>query len=143
MLRCSSPELSGIALKPDSWKGYTIGDLILAHGGRTARRMDDEKLGDVGKAARDWPQLNFAIYHSGFRHLGGQPNEGLEEWEKTGRMSWLSDLAEIPGKYGVSNVYGDLGAIFAWTVILQPRLAAAMLPAARRGGRAGQAGDLR
>jgi hypothetical protein len=39
----------------------------------------------------------------------------------------LSDLADIPEKYGVTNVYGDLGAIFAWTVIAQPRLAAAML----------------
>jgi hypothetical protein len=24
--------------------------------------------------AKDWPQLNFAIYHSGFRHLGGAPD---------------------------------------------------------------------
>jgi predicted TIM-barrel fold metal-dependent hydrolase len=154
-------------LKPDGWKGYTIGDLILTHGGRTAWRMDDEKLmypfyekavkagirtvcvhkglfplfaeqriprlrdfaavGDVGKAAKDWPQLNFAIYHSGFRHLGGPPADGMDEWNQTGRMSWLSDLADIPGKYGVTNVYGDLGAIFAWTVIAQPRLAAAMM----------------
>jgi uncharacterized protein len=42
-------------------------------------------------------------------------------------MSWLSDLADIPQQYGVTNVYGDLGAIFAWTVIAQPRLCAAML----------------
>jgi predicted TIM-barrel fold metal-dependent hydrolase len=154
-------------LKPDGWKGYTIGDVILPHGGRTRWRLDDETLmypfyekaakagirtvcvhkglfpllaeqrlshltpfaavGDVGKAAKDWPQLNFAIYHSGFRHLGGPPSDAVEEWEKTGRLSWLSDLAEIPAKYGVSNVYADLGAIFAWTVILQPRIAAAML----------------
>jgi predicted TIM-barrel fold metal-dependent hydrolase len=82
---------------------------------------------DVGKAARDWPQLNFAIYHSAYRHLGGPPAEALNEWETKGRLSWLSDLAEIPQKFGVSNVYGDLGAIFAWTVIAQPTLAAAML----------------
>jgi hypothetical protein len=44
-----------------------------------------------------------------------------------GRLSWLSDLAEIPARFGVSNVYGDLGAIFAWTVIAQPLIAAAML----------------
>jgi hypothetical protein len=153
--------------KPNGWKGYTIGDVILAHGGKHAYRLDDEKLmypfyeraaksgirtvcihkglfppfaeqrlphlrehaavGDVGKAAKDWPQLNFAIYHSGFRHLGGPPDEGIKEWDQTGRLSWLSDLAEIPEKYGVSNVYGDLGAIFAWTVIAQPRLCAAMM----------------
>ena len=51
----------------------------------------------------------------------------MTEWEQAGRLSWLSDLAEIPRQHGVTNVYGDLGAIFAWTVIAQPRLAAAML----------------
>jgi predicted TIM-barrel fold metal-dependent hydrolase len=94
---------------------------------RLPHLRDHAAVGDVGKAAKDWPQLNFAIYHSGFRHLGGAPDAGIKEWDETGRMSWLSDLAEIPGKYGVSNVYGDLGSIFAWTVIVQPRLAAAML----------------
>ncbi len=67
------------------------------------------------------------IYHSGYRHLGGPPADGTNEWEQKGRLSWLSDLAEIPEKYGVTNVYGDLGAIFAWTVIAQPVLAAAMM----------------
>ena len=154
-------------LKPDGWKAYTIGDIILGNGGRYAYKLDDEKLmypfyekaakagirtvcvhkglfplqveerlprlaahaavADVGKAARDWPQLNFAIYHSGYRHLGGPPQNAMDEWEQQGRLSWLSDLAEIPAKFGVTNVYGDLGAIFAWTVIAQPRLAAAML----------------
>ncbi len=153
--------------KPDGWKGYTIGDLILAHGGKIAYRLDDEKLmypfyekaakagiknvcvhkglfpafaeqrlphlaayasvADVGKAAKDWPQLNFAIYHSGFRHIGGPPTDAVNDWEQNGRLSWLSDLAEIPEKFGVTNVYGDLGAIFAWTVIAQPKIAAAMM----------------
>jgi uncharacterized protein len=94
---------------------------------RLPHLRDSAAVGDVGKAAKDWPQLNFAIYHSGYRHLGGSPDDGIKEWLDTGRMSWLSDLAEIPGKYGVSNVYGDLGSIFAWTVIVTPRLAAAML----------------
>jgi uncharacterized protein len=153
--------------KPDGWKGYTIGDFVISHGGPHAYKLDDEKLMypfyeraakagiknvcihkglfpyfaeqrlpklashaavyDVAKAARDWPQLNFVIYHSGYRHLGGPPTDGMNEWEQSGRLSWLSDLAEIPEKHGVANVYGDLGAIFAWTVIAQPILAAAML----------------
>jgi uncharacterized protein len=153
--------------KPDGWKGYTIGDVMISHGGRYAYQLDDKKLmypfyeraakagiknvcihkglfpafaeeaqphlaahaavGDVGKAAKDWPQLNFVIYHSGYRHLGGPPANGMNEWQQSGRLSWLSDLAEIPAKYGVTNVYGDLGAIFAWTVIAQPVLAAAMM----------------
>jgi hypothetical protein len=35
-----------------------------------------------------------------------------------------TDLAEIPAKFGVTNVYGDLGQIFAASTIAQPRLAA-------------------
>jgi predicted TIM-barrel fold metal-dependent hydrolase len=159
--------------KPEGWKAYTIGDFVLTHGGRTAYRLDDEKLmypfyekaakagirnvcvhkglfplfaekllphlvgsasvADVAKAAKDWPQLNFVIYHSGYRHLGGPPGDGVDEWQKTGRLSWLTDLAEIPEKAGVSNVYGDLGAIFAWNVIAQPTLAAAMMGTLARG----------
>jgi len=94
---------------------------------RVPRLAPHAAVGDVGRAAKDWPQLNFAIYHSGYRHLGGPLADATREWEQSGRLSWLSDLAEIPGKYGVTNVYGDLGAIFAWTVIAQPQLAAAML----------------
>ncbi len=85
-------------------------------------------VSDVGKAAKDWPGLNFIIYHSGYRFAGGgTPEEGMAEWDATGRSSWVSDLAEIPQKYGVSNVYGDLGQIFAWTTIAQPRLGAAVM----------------
>ena len=51
----------------------------------------------------------------------------MAEWDQTGRSSWVSDLAEIPEKYGVTNVYGDLGQIFAWTTVAEPRLAAAMM----------------
>jgi predicted TIM-barrel fold metal-dependent hydrolase len=82
---------------------------------------------DIGKAAKDWPKLNFIVYHSGYRHVGGDPAVALAEWEKAGRISWVSDLAEIPAKYGVSNVYADLGQLFAFSTIVQPRLAAALM----------------
>jgi uncharacterized protein len=83
---------------------------------------------DVGKAAKDWPQLNFLIYHAGYRHAaGGKPDDGLAEFEQTGRISWVTELAEIPEKYGVNNVYADLGATFASMCVSHPRLAAALL----------------
>ena len=84
-------------------------------------------VSDVGKAAKDWPQLNFLIYHSAYRWIGATPAEGMAEFDKTGRSSWTSDLAEIPEKYGVTNVYGDLGQLFAWTAVAEPRLAAALM----------------
>ena len=83
---------------------------------------------DVGKAAKDWPQLNFVIYHSAYRYPGGgNAAQGWEEFEKTGRVSWVSDLAEIPEKFGVTNVYGDVGQLFAQSVVAEPRLGAALM----------------
>jgi predicted TIM-barrel fold metal-dependent hydrolase len=85
------------------------------------------KPDDLGKAAKDWPQLNFIIYHSAYRHVGGDPAVAWAEWEQTGRISWVSDLAEIPAKYGVTNVYADLGQVMAYSTVVNPRLAAALL----------------
>ena len=152
-------------LKPDSFKGYTIGDNTNKQLSRYPWRMDDEKVAykayekfaraglvnicvhkglfppsveqqfphllaysdvrDVGKAAQDWPQLNFIIYHSAYRM--GRVEDNWAIFEKTGRISWVTDLAEIPGKYGVRNVYGDLGQIFAQSTVADPRLCAAMM----------------
>ena len=159
--------------KPDSWKGYTVGDNTHKEKATHPYHLDDEKLmypfyekavkagiknvcihkglfapaveqqypqlrpyadvRDVGKAAKDWPQLNFIIYHSGYRHVGGSPVEGMAEFDRTGRSSWVSDLAEIPAQYGVTNVYGDLGQLFAWTSVAEPRLAAAVMGILVRG----------
>ncbi|MGZ8231140.1 MAG: hypothetical protein ACXW2A_14165, partial [Burkholderiales bacterium] len=52
---------------------------------------------------------------------------GMQQFEKTGRIDWVSDLADIPEKYGVKNVYGDLGQIFAQSTVAEPRLCAAMM----------------
>jgi uncharacterized protein len=165
---------AALALKPDSMKGYTIGDNTHKDLSRYPWRMDDEKVtylgyekfvkagiknvcvhkglfppsvektfpnlrgyvdvSDVGQAAKDWPQLNFIIYHSGYRYVGGgggaltqNPELALAEFERTGRIAWASDLADIPAQYGVDNVYGDLGQVIAMTVVAQPRLTAAVL----------------
>ena len=147
--------------KPESIKGYTVGDNTNKDMARHPWRMDDEKVtykayelclkygiknvcvhkglfprataerwphllayakvDDVGKAAKDWPQLNFVIYHGGYRHAaGGTAEDGWNEFVQTGRVSWVSDLAEIPEKYGVSNVYADVGQLFAQSVVAEP-----------------------
>jgi len=158
---------AGLELKPESVKGYTIGDNTHKNLSKYPWRMDDEKLtykayelcvkhgiknvcvhkglfapsvekqfphlrgfadvADIGKAAKDWPQLNFIVYHSAYRHVGGDPKVALAEFERTGRISWTSDLADIPAEYGVSNVYGDVGQLFATTLVSQPRLCAALM----------------
>jgi predicted TIM-barrel fold metal-dependent hydrolase len=154
-------------LRPDSIKGYTIGDPIYQTKKKTNWRMDDEKLvyplyeamlkrginticvhkglmpadymtswadmwqyatvWDVGKAAKDWPQINFVIYHSAMPPFLELPDRELAQFEKTGRFDWVSDLADIPAKFGVNNVYGELGACFANTCVTHPKLAAALM----------------
>jgi uncharacterized protein len=182
-----------LALKPDSIKGYTIGDNTHKERSAYPWRLDDEKLvypayekiqkaglknicihkglfppslelrfpnlrpycdvRDVGKAAKDWPGLNFIIYHSGYRFpaggdfapdtsraersrssgrgsrvaVVGDATDAMVQFDRTGRVDWVTDLAEIPAAHGVTNVYGDLGQLFALTTVAQPLLSAAML----------------
>jgi len=85
------------------------------------------KVDDVARAAADWPQLNFVIYHAGYRTIPQPSVADLERFEQTGRIDWVSDLAAIPAEHGVENVYADIGASFAFTVLTHPRLAAAMI----------------
>jgi predicted TIM-barrel fold metal-dependent hydrolase len=83
---------------------------------------------DVGKAAKDWPQLNFIIYHGGYRWAGGgNVDDAWAQFERTGRIEWVTDLAEIPARYGVKNVYADVGQLFAQSTIADPRVAAVMM----------------
>jgi predicted TIM-barrel fold metal-dependent hydrolase len=84
-------------------------------------------VSDVGKAAKDWPDINFIIYHSALRPFLELPDASLQQFEEGGRIDWVTDLAEIPKKFGVSNVYAELGTCFANTSVTHPRLAAAML----------------
>jgi predicted TIM-barrel fold metal-dependent hydrolase len=89
---------------------------------------------DVGQAAKDWPQINFVIYHSAYRWTGGGgTGVGLDQFNRTGRVDWTTDLADIPSKYGVTNVYGDLGQIFAQTTVSEPGLCAALMGTLIRG----------
>ncbi len=82
---------------------------------------------DIGKAAQDWPQLNFIIYHGCLRAFQESPDGVLATFEQTGEIEWASNLANIPAKYSVSNVYAEMGTSFANSCTANPRFAAALL----------------
>jgi uncharacterized protein len=82
---------------------------------------------DVAKAAKDWPQMTFVIYHSALRPFLELPAQAWSEFESTGRIKWASDLAELPEKFGISNVHAELGTCFANSAVAHPRFAAALL----------------
>jgi hypothetical protein len=59
--------------------------------------------------------------------MSGPLANHLALFEETGRIDWVTDLAEIPAKYGVRNVYGELGTTFATSAVTHPRHAAGIL----------------
>ncbi len=160
-------------LRPDSWKGYTIGDPLFPSKLGSYWRLDDEKLvypfyekitkagittvcihkgllpadyekswpgvweyatvADLGKAARDWPRINFVMYHAALRAFLEPPDAALAEFEQTGRIKWATDLAEIPARYGVRNVFAEIGTAFANSAVASPRFAAALIGTLVRG----------
>jgi predicted TIM-barrel fold metal-dependent hydrolase len=82
---------------------------------------------DIPQAAKDWPQINFIIYHAALRAFQENPNDDLAEFERTGYIRWTSDLASIPEKHGVNNVFADTGTCFAVSAVTNPRFCAAMM----------------
>jgi predicted TIM-barrel fold metal-dependent hydrolase len=85
-------------------------------------------VNDLGKAAKDWPKMNFVIYHAALRPwLADNPEQEMAEFEKSGYIQWATDLARIPQKYGVNNVYAELGSVFASTAVTNPRFCAAFV----------------
>ncbi len=87
---------------------------------------------DLGKAAKDWPDLRFIIYHSALQ-TAPPPETASAEFVRTGRVSWVTELAEIPEKTGATNVYGEIGTSFAASCLAQPEYCAAMLGTLIRG----------
>jgi hypothetical protein len=93
-----------------------------------AGTWESATVNDVGKAAKDWPTMNFVIYHAAMRPwLADAPDREMAEFEKSGYIQWATDLARIPEKFGVNNVYAEIGTTFASTAVTNPRFCAAFL----------------
>ncbi len=152
--------------KPDSWKGYTVGDNTHKELSNYPYRLDDEKLmypayekfaksgiknvcihkglwapavearfpkltpyaarrrgqSRQGLAAVELHHLPFGLPAHWRRSRGGLGGVGKDRAHLLGLRS-----AGYPGKYGVSNVYADLGQVMAYSTVVNPRLAAALM----------------
>ena len=93
-----------------------------------AGTWENATVNDLGQAAKDWPGMNFVIYHSALRPwLADEPKKEMDSFMKSGYIEWSTDLARIPEKYGVNNVYGEIGTTFASTAVTNPRFCAAFI----------------
>ena len=78
---------------------------------------------DVARAARDFPDLNFIVYHAGFRSLAAALPATGDGFTTNTRVDWVTDLCEMRERDpALTNVYAELGSTFAMTVVTSPLL---------------------
>ena len=81
---------------------------------------------DVEKAARDFPDMNFIIYHSGLKSVEEAARSDVTN--PTTRVDWVTDLCEIRQRNPkLTNIYAELGSTFGLTVITSPLLCGRIL----------------
>lgn len=90
--------------------------------------IDHSSPRDVEKAARDFPSLNFLIYHAGFKGVRDAMPAVQDDFKTITDIPWVTDLCKMRKRNPrMTNVYMDLGTTFGMTVITQPKLCAFML----------------
>lgn len=79
---------------------------------------------DLIKAAKDFPDLNFVVYHAGFRSVAS-----IEQiFAKTGEIPWTTEFCRMKEQEpGLSNIYMELGSTFAQLVTTYPLICAHLL----------------
>ena len=88
---------------------------------------------DLEKAAKDWPDLNFIVYHSGYRGafwLGQGTGEKVVDPRSNDpqEIPWISDIFRILKKNsGIKNIYFELGSTFAQVSAASPEKCCHML----------------
>src|SRR5262245_22820768 len=88
---------------------------------------------DLEKAARDWPDLNFIVYHSGYRGAGFAAlgtGERVRDPQKDDpqEIPWISDIIRILRKNPkIRNVYFELGSTFQQLSMSNPERCLHML----------------
>jgi predicted TIM-barrel fold metal-dependent hydrolase len=106
---------------------------LCIHKGLNTTNPTSPELGhpaDIPKAAMDWPELTFIIYHACFRPSfwalsaldeikSGKTRMGVPD------ISWTTEMCELAGH--LPNVQAEIGTTFASTVITFPTVCAHIL----------------
>jgi hypothetical protein len=88
---------------------------------------------DLEKAAKDWPGLNFIVYHSGYRGtgwLGAGTGEKVVDPKSPDpqEIPWFSDILRILKKNPqIKNIYFELGGTFDIITKTNPQMMLHML----------------
>jgi len=142
-------DLQAATLKVDAWKGYTgaapkgfdrgwfVDDEKIAYPMlERARKLGVRRvclhkglpLGpvadynhprDIIKAAKDFPDIDFLVYHAGLL--------GVSAPSASGEVPWTTEFCAMQKKAGLKNVYMELGSTFGQLVTTQPAACAHLL----------------
>jgi len=75
---------------------------------------------DLLKAAKDFPDIDFLVYHSGLL--------GVSAVKESGEVPWTTEFCEMKKKEpGIKNIYMELGSTFAQLVTTNPSACAHLL----------------
>ena len=79
---------------------------------------------DVIQAAKDFPDIDFLVYHAGFRGVASAD----EVFAKTGEIPWTTQFCRMRQREPeLSNIYMELGSTFAQLVTTHPEVCAHLL----------------
>jgi len=78
---------------------------------------------DIERAASDFPDLNFIVYHAAFRSLRPLLDAARDEFRTSAQVDWVTELCNIRRrKPQLTNIYAELGSTFGQMVITSPML---------------------
>ncbi|MGH7230052.1 MAG: amidohydrolase family protein [Nitrospiraceae bacterium] len=79
---------------------------------------------DLIQAAKDFPDITFLVYHSGFRS-----SASIEDlFARTHQIPWTSEFCRMKqAERSIGNIYMELGSTFGQLVITQPEICAHLL----------------
>src|SRR4029434_7722470 len=74
---------------------------------------------DLIKAAKDFPDIDFLVYHSGLLSVSAA--------KPTGEIPWTTEFCHMPKQAGLKNIYMELGSTFGQLVTTNPTACAHLL----------------
>jgi len=74
---------------------------------------------DLIKAARDFPDVDFLVYHAGLQSVSGA--------KSTGEIPWTTEFCQMAKKAGSKNIHMELGSTFGQLVTTNPTACAHLL----------------
>jgi uncharacterized protein len=76
---------------------------------------------DLIKAAKDFPNIDFLVYHSGMKSAASID----EAFEKTGEIPWTTEFCRMKqANPAIKNIYMEIGSTFAQLVTTHPLVCA-------------------